>query len=127
MTRSSEPAYVRRQAATKATVGVDVFVHDGATSPAELARTLSAHATPTLALKMITNRGVKVWPKGLPETFCTDHWRCRFQVDATGASIGHRDIIELLARLTEAGIDVIKTENLCTFDGVAGFALGQGQ
>jgi isocitrate dehydrogenase len=76
---------------------------------------------------MITNRGVKVWPKGLPETFCTDHWRCRFQADTTQASIGHRDIIELLSRLTEAGVDVIKTENLCTFDGVAGFALGQGQ
>ena len=28
--------------------------------------------------KMITNRGVKVWPEGFPETFCTDHWRCRF-------------------------------------------------
>ncbi len=125
--RASAPAYVRRQAAKKATIGVDVFVHDGATSPTDLAGRLSALATPSLALKMITNRGVKVWPKGLPETFCTDHWRCRFQMGATGASIGHRDIIELLSRLTEAGVDVIKTENLCTFDGVAGFALGQGQ
>jgi isocitrate dehydrogenase len=46
---------------------------------------------------------------------------------ATGTSIAHRDIIELLAKLTDAGVDVIKTENLCTFDGVSGFALGQGQ
>jgi isocitrate dehydrogenase len=27
---------------------------------------------------MITNRGVKVWPNGVPETFCTDRWPCRF-------------------------------------------------
>jgi isocitrate dehydrogenase len=37
------------------------------------------------------------------------------------------EIVTLLQRLTEAGIDVIKTENLCTFDGQAGYALGQGQ
>jgi isocitrate dehydrogenase len=36
-------------------------------------------------------------------------------------------IVALLSGLTEAGVDVIKTENLCTFDGVKGFALGQGQ
>ena len=30
---------------------------------------------------MITNRGTKVWPDGAPETFCTDHWRCRFTAD----------------------------------------------
>ena len=28
---------------------------------------------------MITNRGIKVWPEGFEETFCTDHWRCRFK------------------------------------------------
>jgi isocitrate dehydrogenase len=70
---------------------------------------------------------VKVWPKGFPETFCTDHWRCRFIARDAGGSIRHTDIIELLTRVTEAGLDVIKTENLCTFDGVAGYALGQGQ
>ena len=75
---------------------------------------------------MITNRGVKVWPNGFPETFCTDHWRCRF-VAPSGATIQHSDIIALLARITEGHVDVIKTENLCTFDGENGFALGQGQ
>ncbi|MBL4544633.1 MAG: hypothetical protein JKP95_01840 [Oceanicaulis sp.] len=35
-----------------------------------------------MSLKMITNRGVKVWPQGLPETFKTDHWRCRFMARA---------------------------------------------
>ncbi len=120
-------AYTRRGPATKAMVGVDVFVHDGATSPAALGERLSSLSTQALQLQMVTNRGVKVWPGGFPETFCTDHWRCRFIARATGTGIGHRDIIELLAKLTDAGVDVIKTENLCTFDGISGFALGQGQ
>ena len=80
-----------------------------------------------MALQMITNRGVKVWPGGFPETFCTDHWRCRFAATAADGTIAQRDIVALLGVLTDAGVDVIKTENLCTFDGVKGYALGQGQ
>jgi isocitrate dehydrogenase len=75
---------------------------------------------------MITNRGVKVWPGGFAETFCTDHWRCRFATPAD-QQVSHAEIIELLKALTEREIDVIKTENLCTFDGERGYALGQGQ
>jgi hypothetical protein len=78
-------------------------------------------------LQMITNRGVKVWPQGFPETFCTDHWRCRFTATSVQGTIDQRDIVELMAALTDEGIDVIKTENLCTFHGAQGFALGQGQ
>jgi isocitrate dehydrogenase len=33
----------------------------------------------------------------------------------------------LLGRIAEAGLDFIKSENLYNFDGVPGFALGQGQ
>jgi isocitrate dehydrogenase len=120
-------AYVRPEPARKVMVGVDVFVHDGTTTPAALGELLCSHSTQALQLQMITNRGVKVWPRGFPETFCTDHWRCRFVAPGTDTATSHRDIIELLAKLTGAGVDVIKTENLCTFDGVAGFALGQGQ
>jgi isocitrate dehydrogenase len=76
---------------------------------------------------MITNRGVKVWPEGFPETFCTDHWRCRFIAHTPEYIVTHQDIITLLLRITQGGVDVIKTENLCTFDGEQGFALGQGQ
>lgn len=76
---------------------------------------------------MITNRGVKVWPRGLPETFLTDHWRCRFQPEGENREITHRDVIELLTGLEAAGIDFIKTEHLCAFDGVPAFSLGQGQ
>jgi isocitrate dehydrogenase len=124
---SGRSSYQRRPAARKAMVGVDVFVHDAQTSPELLAERLRRHTAPGLSLQMITNRGVKVWPQGLPETFCTDHWRCRFVGTDGGGTIGHETIVELLSRLTRAGIDVIKTETLCTFDGERGYALGQGQ
>ena len=78
-----------------------------------------------LELKMITNRGVKVWPGGIPETFCADHWRCRFMNG--GGSIDLNEIVALSSRAVGAGIDFIKTEHLRTFDGEAGFTLGQGQ
>jgi len=123
---SAAASYRRRPPARKALVGVDVFVHDARTSPDLLAERLRRLRPEGLTLQMITNRGVKVWPGGLPETFCTDHWRCRF-VGPDGATIGHDAIVELLSRLTRADVDVIKTETLCTFDGERGYALGQGQ
>jgi isocitrate dehydrogenase len=78
-----------------------------------------------LKLRVITNRGVKVYPGGLPETFCTDHWRCRFHAEQ-GETIEHRQIAELYNQLVAAGYDCIKTENLYLFDGEPGFAAVHG-
>jgi len=109
--------------AVQETIGVDVFVqHNG--TPDELAASLLECQTVALPLKIITNRGVKVWPQGLPETFCTDHWRCRFQSDK---AITHADIIALLGNVDNKGINFVKTEHLMTFDGQLGFSLAQGQ
>jgi isocitrate dehydrogenase len=107
----------------KETIGVDVFIDFKGTAD-ELAAHLQPCQLDDLPLTMITNRGVKVWPEGQPETQCTDHWRCRFK---KGTAISHKDIINLLGRVNAAEIDFIKTENLCTFDGEPGFSLGQGQ
>jgi isocitrate dehydrogenase len=116
----------RRAPAKKEIVGVDVFVHWIGGPVDDLAQKLIPAQQGALQLKMITNRGVKVWPQGFPETFCTDHWRCRFQT-ADGSTVTHRDVANLLVRLCDTTVDVIKTENLCTFDGEAGYSLGQGQ
>jgi isocitrate dehydrogenase len=117
-------ASARQAPAVKEIVGVDVFLQWTGGTPEALAARLSPAATAKLPLTMITNRGVKVWPNGFPETFCTDHWRCRFQ---NGAAVTHRDILDLLERVAAQGLDFIKTENLCTFDGKPGYSLGQGQ
>ena len=80
-----------------------------------------------LELSMITNRGLKVWPNGAPETFCTDHWRCRFEVPEGAPPLQQAKVFQLLTRVGELGFDVIKTEHLYTFDGEPGYSLGQGQ
>lgn len=109
----------------KETVGIDVFVEFKG-STADVAQMLSPLSTDGLELQMITNRGVKVWPKGNAATSLTDHWRCRF-MSKNGTSISHQTIVQLLDRLCNAKIEFIKTEHLCTFDGKPGFSLGQGQ
>jgi len=120
------PRYKRRPAARKELVGVDVFVHWNGSDANELAEIVKKIESNGIALSMITNRGIKVWPDGFKETFCTDHWRCRFK--PTGDSVMQKsDIIDLLQRSMQANIDTIKTENLYQFDGKAGYSLGQGQ
>lgn len=118
--------YTRTPAENKQLVGVDVFLDWRGTDPDELGNRLRAAGTDELPLSMITNRGVKVWPNGLPETFCTDHWRCRFHaiVDRT---VHPEQILALLSRIHTHGFEFIKTENLYTFEGKAGYSLGQGQ
>lgn len=115
------------KAVDKKLVGVDVFLcWDEADRDAEvLAKKLEAVQGDQLDLRLITNRGVKVYPEGEPETFRTDHWRCRFRTDAD--EIPYQEVIDLLQRISDSGLDVIKTENLCTFDGQIGFSLGQGE
>ena len=111
----------------KEIVGVDVFVHWRGESPDSLARTLQEIDSNGFGLSMITNRGVKVWPNGLAESFCTDHWRCRFMVANGQATVSLEQINGLLSNLVSAGIDVIKIETLCIFDGEPGYSMGHGQ
>jgi isocitrate dehydrogenase len=120
------PKYKRKAAAKKELVGVDVFVHWAGLDPNELAEKVKSIGTGGIELTMITNRGIKVWPDGFKETFCTDHWRCRFK-PKDGASITKQSIVELLKNAIDQNIDSIKTENLYAFDGKAAYSLGQGQ
>ncbi len=120
------PTYTRGEALTKDLVGVDVFVDWKGANPDELADMLNNFDSEELKLEMITNRGVKVWPEGFSETFCTDHWRCRFTTK-DGKKIENKEIVKLLSSAVDNKVDAIKTENLYTFNGTRGFSLGQGQ
>ncbi|CAM3507130.1 NADP-dependent isocitrate dehydrogenase [Deinococcus frigens] len=116
-----EPAYIDKQL-----VGTDVFFEwtDSGRDPDALAAILQEAQLRNVPLKMITNRGVKVWPGGLPETFKSDHWRCRFLSESP---VTHAELLALLTRIHEKHLDFIKTEHLYTFDGQPGYSLGQGQ
>ncbi len=125
-TRLNLPKYVRKAAMKKELQGVDLFVHWSGSDANELAKMLEQFAVNDIQLSMITNRGIKVYPDGFPETFCTDHWRCRFK-PTDGKSISKMDIIQLLLIAAKSNIDVVKTENLYSFDGRTAYSLGQGQ
>lgn len=120
------PKYQRKAAKKKELIGADIFVHWAGENPEELAHKLGKLGKDQVELTMITNRGIKVWPDGFSETFCTDHWRCRFK-PANGKNMEKKDIIKLLQIAEQEGIDTIKTENLYEFDGRPAFSLGQGQ
>jgi isocitrate dehydrogenase len=92
-----------------------------------LGESLSAVSIDGLKLVVLSNRGVKVWPDGHAETFCSDHWSCRFMSKTAGNTIAHAQIASLLNQVADAGFDFIKTENLYNFDGQAGYTLGQGE
>jgi isocitrate dehydrogenase len=120
------PVYERKSPAKKELVGVDLFIHWNGKNPDELAEKIQKISTEKTILSMITNRGIKVWPEGFPETFCTDHWRCRFK-PMEGVTMTKQEIIHLLTNAEDVQMDIIKTENLYSFDGVAAYSLGQGQ
>ena len=105
--------------AKKDLVGVDVFLHWTEGTAEELGNKLKNIAVDGLKLTAITNRGVKVYPGGMKETFCVDHWRCRFQVES--GTTTHEKLIAQLDKFRAEGYDFIKTENLYTFDGENGF------
>jgi isocitrate dehydrogenase len=108
-------------------VGVDIFLQWAPGKPAELGTQLEKLAGPDARLTMVSNRGVKVYPGGFEETFLSDNWRCRFFSNQKDKPLTHRQICNLLQRISDAGLDFIKTESLCNFDGQRAYSLDQGE
>jgi isocitrate dehydrogenase len=121
---AAPPAVRPHKAAERALVGVDVFVNWGGGAE-ELEGRMRPLAGNGWTLATISNRGIKVWPDGFPETMRTDHWQCRFL--AGGPATTNAGVAQLLTRIADGGLDFIKTENLYTFDGQRGYSLGQGE
>jgi isocitrate dehydrogenase len=119
--RASVPTAVKKDL-----VGVDVFLDWTKGTANELGEQLSKLGNDRIKLEVMSNRGVKVWPGGHIETFCSDHWRGRFLSTTQGGNVTHDQIVALLQRCADAGFDFIKTENLYNFDGERGYSLDQG-
>ncbi len=103
-------------------VGVDIFVYSKEKAT-EMEKKITGIKFEPFKLQMITNRGVRIWPEGHPETFCIEQWRCRF---IAKDSAKPQEIVNLLDHIVKAGYDVFQTENLYTFDGVAGYTSADG-
>ncbi len=117
----------------KELVGIDVFLdwNEEARDPETLGQLLEQIADNGLKLKMITNRGVSVYPNARKGAFCTDHWRCRFISSHTGTTstnkLDYKTILDLLHKLGDHGFNFIKTEHLYDFNGKRGYSLAMGE
>ena len=107
----------------KELVGCDVYL-DWMGDPDKLGDMVSKMGTGNFTLEMISNRGMKVWPDGAKETFCGDHWRLRYKAKGT---LTQHHILDLIDQIAAQKLDVIKIENLYTFDGENGFTQAQGE
>ncbi|GAA4456396.1 NADP-dependent isocitrate dehydrogenase [Nibrella saemangeumensis] len=117
-----------RSRQTKELVGVDIFVDWPDGTAQQFGDAVSQFNGSPLKLQMVSNRGVKVYPDGMPETFCSDQWRCRFMHEqGSGTPIQKEHISHLLMQFHQGGFDTTKLENLYTFDGVPGYSMGQGE
>lgn len=111
--------------AKKEVVGVDIFVDSK--ESVEAVRSAAEGIAGELKLTLVGNRGAKLWPNTMPETFCIDQWRCRFMSQERGSAVSSQQIASLMQRLADAGINFTQMESLCTFDGTPGFTLAQDE
>ncbi len=105
-------------------VGIDIFLHSKM-APLDLQKQLAMVQT-KLNLTMISNRGVRVWPGGQPETFCVDQFRGRYMHKEKGRHATPPELLATLQALTDAGFEIIKTENLYLIDGKPGYSSAEG-
>ena len=109
----------------KELVGVDVFIQWNS-SLEELVSRLSSLEIP-LKLKLISNRGVQIWPFTHPETLYSDCWRCRFFRTDKNKFLPPQTIINLLQALVHKQFDVTQTQHLFLFNDQPGFTHAQDE
>ncbi|MCL2047576.1 MAG: NADP-dependent isocitrate dehydrogenase [Defluviitaleaceae bacterium] len=121
---SKSPVFVTPK--TRRVIGADIFVEWGNDAEA-LGKSIEkiAEATP-FRLKMISNRGTKVYPVGDTLPDCADHWRCRFVLRDTGADASQEQLIGLLGAVS-AGHRWMHVEKLSEIDGELGYTMAQGE
>ncbi len=117
-TRIAKPKLTVKPPQKRELIGTDVYFYS-ADDMETFCNTISSIDCAPFKLNLITNRGVKVFPDGMKQTFCVDHWRARFvKKDCT-----QKETIDLLSTLSH--LDIIKTENLYSFDGAPTFSHAQ--
>ena len=107
-------------------IGADIFL-ESPLSPEALGQSLERLADDSpLQLKMISNRGTKVYPPTGAITDCVDHWRCRFVLRDPGGELSDAALLALLQRVA-AEHRWMHLEKLQEFDGALGFTMAQGE
>ena len=121
---SSKPDFV--VAKTRRVIGVDVFI-ESSLDAEQLGRSLEQLSAGTpLKLKMISNRGTKVYPATGAITDCVDHWFCRFITRSADGGLTDEQLLGLLDRVSGQH-RWTHLEKLHEFDGQPGFTKSQGE
>ncbi|MCB1106673.1 MAG: NADP-dependent isocitrate dehydrogenase [Chlamydiia bacterium] len=116
--------FIRNPIQTKRVlVGIDFYLYSSETMET-LEKKLTSQDFGSYEVEMITNRGARVYPDGMKETFCIDQWRLRLRPKSGSAK--QKDFPKLFEILTNNGFDVIKTEHLYDFDGKPGYSSAKG-
>jgi len=113
----------------KVLVGVDISINWLSGNQDILADKINAlTANANLGLKIISCKGLKVWPKEYGQSLVEyDLWRLRFVPRSNEKNASHEDIINLLNILKDDKLDFVNIENLYSFDDKLGFTLAQGE
>lgn len=121
---SPEPAFVKPN--SRRVVGVDIFI-EANVLPEELGPSIERLvAESPLKLKMISNRGTKVYPASGAITDCVDQFRCRFTLSDGAGEVTDDHIFELVQRIGSR-YRWAHIEKLQEFDGEAGYTKAQGE
>lgn len=120
---SSDPAFVKPKA--RRVVGVDIFLESSLT-PKELGHSVEQLTADTpLELKMVSNRGTKLYPAMGAITDCVDQFRCRMVLRADG-ELSDDTLFDVLKRVG-ASHRWAHIEKLQEFDGKPGYTKAQGE
>ena len=98
-------------------VGLDVFVHNDGLP--QMPETLGR-----FTLRLMSNRGTKVWPGPTPDILLVDHFRCRYVADG---AITRQEALGILAELTAQGKEWLHIELLWTDGNEAKYTKAQGE
>ena len=120
------PTRIAPEATTRRVVGMDLFV-EAQTEAEQIGRSLEGlvEGTP-LRLKMVSNRGTKVYPATGAMTDCVDHWRCRFVAREAASAPTDEDLIAVMTRVGRVH-RWMHVEKLQEFDGTPGYTRAQGE
>jgi isocitrate dehydrogenase len=114
-----DPATLSVNTETFELFGVDVFVqHEGGTVPS------MPESVGPFTLRMISNRGTKVWPPPTPEILLVDHFRCRYLAET---AVRREDVLSALQELTSAGKEWMHIELLHKVGGEVRYSKAQGE
>lgn len=114
------------KAKSRKVVGVDFFV-ESELAAEPLGKDLEKLvAGSKLKLKMISNRGTKVYPPMGAITDCVDHWFCRFIATDANEEVGDETIKDLVQRVGSK-YRWVHIEKLQEIDGKPGYTKAQGE